>query len=79
MGIQQNGYPSNHVHDNYTVGLICALPVKLAAATAMLHEIHDNLPRSPLDSNIYTWGRMGSITSLLAVVLRGCMAQHPQL
>jgi nucleoside phosphorylase len=52
--------PTIHIHDDYTVGLICALPLELAAATAMLDEIHDDLPTPPLDNNIYTLGKMGT-------------------
>lgn len=30
--------------DNYAVGWICALPIEVAAATAALDRVHDNLP-----------------------------------
>jgi nucleoside phosphorylase len=46
-------------HDDYTVGMICALPLELADATAMLDEIHADLPTSPVDSNIYVLGKIG--------------------
>ncbi|KAH0168199.1 Pfs, NACHT and ankyrin domain protein, partial [Aureobasidium melanogenum] len=48
--------------DMYTVGWISALPLELAAATAMLDEEHDtptDFNRSPSDQNNYTFGRMG--------------------
>src|SRR5947207_1280968 len=46
-------------HDDYTVGWICALPLEMAAAKAMLDNIHLDLPNSPIDYNTYTLGRMG--------------------
>ncbi|RLL95993.1 hypothetical protein CFD26_106093 [Aspergillus turcosus] len=61
--------------DLYTVGWIAALPIELAAATAMLDEEHEqpcNFIQSHQDTNIYTWGRIGEhnvvITSLAAGV-----------
>ncbi len=35
--------------DEYLVGWICALPIEVAAAKAMLDRIHDNIPS---DQNI---------------------------
>lgn len=43
-------------HHDYTVAWICALPVELAAAQALLDEIHDQLPAGPADTNVYTLG-----------------------
>ncbi|KAG2002677.1 hypothetical protein GB937_009642 [Aspergillus fischeri] len=61
--------------DFYTVGWIAALPIELAAATAMLDEEHGepcNFDQPHHDTNIYTWGRIGEhnvvITSLAAGV-----------
>jgi nucleoside phosphorylase len=61
--------------DLYTVGWIAALPIELAAATAMLDEEHGepcDFIQSHHDTNIYTWGRIGEhnvvITSLAAGV-----------
>jgi nucleoside phosphorylase len=50
----------SYIHDDYTVGLVCALPLELAAATAMLDEIHADLPTPPVDGNIYTLGKIGA-------------------
>jgi nucleoside phosphorylase len=57
--------------DLYTVGWIAALPLELAAATAMLDEQHAKplaFTQSSSDKNAYTWGRIGEhnvvITSL---------------
>ena len=61
--------------DLYTVGWIAALPLELAAATAMLDEQHEkplDFAHPPSDKNSYTWGRIGEhnvvITSLPAGV-----------
>ena len=51
---------SGHCHNEYAVGLICALPLELAAATAILDEIHPDLPTNPFDHNIYTLGKIGA-------------------
>ncbi|KAL2672731.1 hypothetical protein Neosp_013445 [[Neocosmospora] mangrovei] len=45
-------------HHDYTVGWVCALPLELGAATAMLDEEHQTLPVSPGDKNTYTLGRI---------------------
>lgn len=44
--------------EDYTVGWICALPLKLRAATKMLDEEHDNLPQEANHPNLYTLGRI---------------------
>ncbi|EEU41533.1 uncharacterized protein NECHADRAFT_16735, partial [Fusarium vanettenii 77-13-4] len=44
---------------DYTVGWVCALPLELGAATAMLDEEHGILPVGPGDRNTYTFGRIG--------------------
>jgi nucleoside phosphorylase len=58
----------------YTVGWITALPIELAAATAMLDETH----RPPLefaqhesDTNVYAWGRMGEHNVVIASLAAG--------
>ncbi|KAJ4241741.1 hypothetical protein NW757_011972 [Fusarium falciforme] len=43
-------------HNDYTVGWVCALPLELGAAIAMLDEQHEMLPVSPGDNNTYTLG-----------------------
>jgi nucleoside phosphorylase len=45
-------------YSDYTVGWICALPVEITAATAMLDEVHGKLPALNNDPNIYTLGRI---------------------
>ncbi|RSL60690.1 hypothetical protein CEP53_005352 [Fusarium sp. AF-6] len=46
-------------HHDYTVGWVCALPLELGAATAMLNEEHQMLALGPGDQNTYTLGRIG--------------------
>jgi nucleoside phosphorylase len=48
---------SLHHHD-YTVAWVCALPLEMAAASAILDEIHPGLPTSPNDQNTYVLGRI---------------------
>jgi nucleoside phosphorylase len=46
-------------HDDYTVGWICAIPLEMAAARAMLDNSHTSLPIRQNDHNTYTLGRIG--------------------
>ncbi|KAF3182641.1 hypothetical protein TWF788_005955 [Orbilia oligospora] len=45
--------------DRYTIAWICALYRELAAAQAMLDEIHDAVATDPNDSNTYILGSIG--------------------
>ncbi|PYH77605.1 purine and uridine phosphorylase [Aspergillus uvarum CBS 121591] len=58
--------------EDYAIGWICALPVELAAAQAMLQEAHPRLPAGWNDPNNYLFGSIGMhnviITSLPAGV-----------
>ena len=54
--------------DDYNIGWICALPLEMAAAKAVLDEIHENLNVRPHDSNSYT---LGSICKHCVVI--GCL------
>ncbi|RYP43640.1 hypothetical protein DL768_009815 [Monosporascus sp. mg162] len=53
-------------HDDYTVGWICALHIEMAAAKAMLDNVHDSLPKHPNDSNTYTVGSIGRHNIVIA-------------
>ncbi|RYP04637.1 hypothetical protein DL765_010108 [Monosporascus sp. GIB2] len=53
-------------HDDYTVGWICALHIEMAAAKAMLDDVHDSLPKDPNDSNTYTVGSIGGHNIVIA-------------
>ena len=54
------------MHKDYTVGWICALPIELAAAKAMLDVRHDPLPQMRHDNNNYTLGRIGAHNVVVA-------------
>ncbi|PNP46436.1 hypothetical protein THARTR1_10758 [Trichoderma harzianum] len=53
-------------HCDYTVGWVCALPIEMAAAKAMLDSIHIPLPRREGDSNTYTFGRIAEHNVVIA-------------
>ncbi|GAM33873.1 nucleoside phosphorylase [Talaromyces pinophilus] len=58
-----NRYGSHHStipHEDFTVAWICALPVEMAAAEAMLDEKYEGLPTHPKFQNTYTLGRINS-------------------
>ncbi|KAF4950551.1 hypothetical protein FGADI_8110 [Fusarium gaditjirri] len=44
------------IRDRYTVAWICALPIEMAAARAMLDEEHGDCPRQANDMNSYVLG-----------------------
>ena len=56
---------------DYTVGLVCALPIELAAATTMLDEEHHDLPRDDNDTNLYTLGHIGKHNVVIACLPAG--------
>ncbi|KAJ3481732.1 hypothetical protein NLG97_g7751 [Lecanicillium saksenae] len=53
-------------HHNYTVAWICALHIELAAAQAMLDEIHQSLSASLSDDNTYVLGNIGKHNIVIA-------------
>ena len=57
--------------EDYTIAWICALPVEMAAATAMLDDRHDQLSRPSHDDNIYTFGSIGPHNIILACLPAG--------
>lgn len=44
---------------SYTIAWICALPIEMAAANAMLDGVHPSLPSNEKDSNSYILGNVG--------------------
>ena len=63
---------STLTNQDYTVGWICALPLEMAAAGAMLDtEHHHSLQRNPYDDNTYTLGRIGVHNVVLACLPTG--------
>lgn len=45
-------------HNHYTIAWVCALYTEMAAAQAMLDEIHETLPRNADDTNSYILGNI---------------------
>ncbi|KAF5602060.1 heterokaryon incompatibility protein het-E-1 [Fusarium subglutinans] len=58
-------------HDDYTVGWICALPIEMAAAEAMLDHLHDALPQHDFDTNTYTLGSSNRHNIVIACLPKG--------
>ncbi|KAJ4126959.1 hypothetical protein NW768_008580 [Fusarium equiseti] len=52
----QHGTRKTLSHDSYTIAWICALPLEMSAARAMLDYVHDALPQHANDSNCYELG-----------------------
>jgi nucleoside phosphorylase len=63
--------PLTFVHEDYKVGWICALPVEMAVAVAILDERHDKLPQSSTDHNTYQLGRIGAHNVAIACLPAG--------
>ncbi|KAK6341527.1 hypothetical protein TWF696_008599 [Orbilia brochopaga] len=57
--------------DIYTVAWICALSIEMAAARAMLDDVHEGLVASMNDSNTYILGSMGKHNVVIA-----CLPNH---
>ncbi|KAF3207863.1 hypothetical protein TWF679_008195 [Orbilia oligospora] len=73
-GAKSGENPSNLVafsYSDYTVGWVCALPKEQTAATAMLDEIHSDLPKPPEDDNIYTLGVVSKHKVVIACLPKG--------
>lgn len=62
---------TSRTHHDYTVAWICALPLEMAAAKAMLDEIHDPLPQPPTDQNTYTLGKVSGHNVVIACLPSG--------
>ena len=58
-------------YSDYTVGWICALPKELTAATAVLDQIHPDLPKPPDDPNAYTLGSINKHNIVIACLPNG--------
>jgi nucleoside phosphorylase len=58
-------------HHDYTVAWVCALPLEMAAAKAMLDETHPNLPTSSNDQNTYVLGRIHDHNVVIACLPSG--------
>lgn len=58
-------------HDDYTIAWICALPLEMAAAKAMLDEVHSHLPQPRADHNVYTLGTISNHNVVVACLPSG--------
>ena len=58
-------------HNDYAIGWVCALPREQTAATAMLDQIHADLPKPPKDLNTYTLGSIGNHNVVIACLPKG--------
>ncbi|KAF4414632.1 kinesin, partial [Fusarium acutatum] len=65
----QNASPTSH--DQYTIAWICALHIEMAAAHAMLDEIHETLPMHADDSNAYILGNIKQHNVVVACLPEG--------
>jgi nucleoside phosphorylase len=57
--------------DDYTVGWMCALPIEMTAARAMLDEIHPSHSPPLSDHNTYVLGRIGKHNIVIACLPKG--------
>ncbi|XRM42688.1 hypothetical protein ABZX51_005899 [Aspergillus tubingensis] len=62
---------SKRSHGDYTIGWICALPLEMAAASAMLDDVHDLLPTHSDDQNSYILGSIGAHNIAIACLPSG--------
>ncbi|KAH7490457.1 hypothetical protein FOMA001_g2259 [Fusarium oxysporum f. sp. matthiolae] len=64
----------------YTIGWIAALPIELAAASALLDDPHvapEGFEQRPSDTNSYTWGRIGEHNVVVASLPAGVYGNTP--
>lgn len=62
--------------DFFTVGLVCALPIELAAASEVMDEEFADIPSLATDSNIYSFGRVGNHNVVAACLPAGQMGTN---
>lgn len=58
-------------HQDYTVAWVCALPLEMAAAMAILDERHRDLPPKQSDNNSYILGRICTHNVVIACLPSG--------
>ncbi|KAK6338324.1 hypothetical protein TWF730_002387 [Orbilia blumenaviensis] len=58
-------------HESYTIAWICALPLEMAAAKAMLDNTHAALSQHRRDGNTYTLGEIGGHNVVIACLPSG--------
>ncbi|KAN0077840.1 hypothetical protein V8E54_006144 [Elaphomyces granulatus] len=64
-------------HEDYRVGWVCALPLEMAAAQAMLDETHSNLSQPVTDDNAYTLGKIRGHNVVIACLPCGVYGTTP--
>ncbi|KAF2151440.1 ankyrin [Myriangium duriaei CBS 260.36] len=71
--------PRRLLREEYTVGWVCALPVELAAAKAMLDEEHDhsNPNASSAEQNIYCTGSIAGHNVVIVCLPAGRIGNNP--
>jgi nucleoside phosphorylase len=69
-------YPPR-THEDYQIGIICALAIEKAAMVAMLDETHPRLEKKNGDINEYTLGRIGIHNVVIACLPAGLMGNGP--
>ena len=69
-------YPTR-THEDYQIGIICALATEKAAMVAMLDETHARLTKENGDENEYTLGRVGVHNVVIACLPAGLMGNGP--
>jgi nucleoside phosphorylase len=64
-------------HEDYQIGIICALATEKAAMVAMLDETHARLTKENGDENEYTLGRVGAHNVVIACLPAGLIGNGP--
>jgi nucleoside phosphorylase len=64
-------------HEDYQIGIICALATEKAAMVTMLDETHTRLTKEKGDENEYTLGRIGVHNVVIACLPAGLMGNGP--
>jgi len=64
-------------HKDYKVEWICALPLEMAAAKAILDNIHADLPKRPNDDNNYIFERILGHNVVIAYLPSGAHNTTP--
>lgn len=67
----RGSHTAEFTHSDFTVGWLCALPKEQTAATAILDQIHPELPKPHNDPNTYTLGSIGKHNIVIACLPKG--------
>ena len=67
----------SRTHEDYQIGVICALAIEMAAMVALLDETHPNLKKERGDENEYTLGRIGVHNIVIACLPAGLVGNGP--